>query len=76
MVGPMAGANVADSANMASPIGCFGLGKRVIMMVKAIGIRAPPANPWIARNTIICSRSVAKAQATEKTRNRIVVVRR
>jgi hypothetical protein len=47
-----------------------------MMMVNAIGIRTPPENPWTARSAIICSRFCAKAQAAEKVRNNIALVRR
>ena len=76
MVGPIAGAKVAESANRARPIGCLALGRRVMMMVKAIGISTPPEKPWMARSTIICCRSWAKAQAAEKARNRTALVSR
>ena len=56
MVGPIAGAKVAESANSASPTGCFGFGSKVMMMVNAIGISTPPVKPWIARSTIIWPR--------------------
>ena len=76
MVGPIAGAKVADSANSASPIGCFAFGSSVMISVKAIGISTPPVKPCMARSTIICGRSCAKAQATENTRNRTALVSR
>ena len=38
MVGPIAGAKVADIANSASPIGCFAFGSSVMMSVKAISV--------------------------------------
>ena len=76
MVGPIAGAKVADRANNASPIGCFALGRKVMMMVNAIGISTPPVKPWMARSTIIWPRFCAKAQAMENTRNRIALASR
>ncbi len=76
MVGPIAGAKVAERANSASPIGCFGFGSSVMISVNAIGISTPPVNPCIARNTIICGRFCAKAQATESSRNRTALVSR
>ena len=76
MVGPIAGANVADIANMASPIGCFDLGSIVRVMVNASGISTPPKKPCIARSTIICCRSWANAQATDITRNSTVFASR
>ena len=76
MVGPIAGAKVAEIANIASPIGCFAFGSSVMMSVKAIGISTPPVKPCTARSTIICGRSCAKAQAAENTRNRTALVRR
>ncbi len=76
MVGPIAGANVADTANSASPIGCLAFGSSVMISVKAIGISTPPVKPWIARSTIICGRSCASAQAAENTRNRMALVSR
>src|ERR1700747_644944 len=36
----------AETAKSARPIGCFALGSSVIMTVKAIGMRTPPAKPW------------------------------
>ena len=48
----------------------------VMMMVKAAGISTPPVKPWKARSTIICSRFCAKAQATEKARNRAALTSR
>ena len=76
MVGPIAGAKVAETANIASPIGCFAFGSSVMMSVKAIGISTPPLKPWMARSTIICGRSCASAQAAENTRNRTALVSR
>ena len=76
MVGPIAGANVADSANSASPIGCLGFGNSVMISVKAIGISTPPVKPWIARSTIICGRSRASAQAADSARNSTALVKR
>jgi len=76
MVGPIAGANVADTANSARPIGCLALGSSVMMSVNAIGISVPPVKPWTARSTIICDRSCAKAQATDSSRNSTALVRR
>jgi hypothetical protein len=48
----------------------------VMMMVNAIGIRTPPAKPWMARSTIISPRLLANAQATEKIRNSSVLASR
>ncbi|MGY4348287.1 hypothetical protein ACVWXM_004754 [Bradyrhizobium sp. GM7.3] len=76
MVGPIAGANVADSANSARPTGCLARGSNVMMSVNAIGISTPPVNPCTARSTIICGRSCANAQAADRTRNRTALVRR
>ncbi|MGY4296716.1 hypothetical protein ACVWXN_004811 [Bradyrhizobium sp. i1.4.4] len=76
MVGPIAGAKVAEIANSASPIGCFAFGSSVMMSVNAIGISTPPVKPCTARNTIICDRSCASAQAAENTRNNVALVRR
>ena len=76
MVGPIAGANVADSANSARPTGCFARGSSVMMSVKAIGISTPPVKPCTARSTIICGRSCASAQAADRTRNRTALVSR
>ena len=76
MVGPIAGAKVADKANMARPIGCLARGSMVMMMVKASGISTPPVKPWNARSTIISPRLCAKAQATEKSRNKAVLTSR
>ena len=70
MVGPIAGAKVTDSANIARPIGCCAFGSLVSTMVKAIGISTPPAKPCRPRMTIIEPRSWAKAQAMEKSGNR------
>ena len=67
MVGPIAGAKVTATANMARPIGCCAFGSLVRTMVKAIGISTPPAKPCRPRSTIIEPRSWAKAQAIEKT---------
>ncbi len=76
MVGPIAGAKVADTANSASPTACLAFGSSVMISVNAIGISTPPVKPWIARSTIICGRSCANAQAPENTRNRIALVSR
>ena len=70
MVGPIAGAKVTESANSARPIGCCGFGSLVSTMVKAIGIRMPPAKPCRPRMTIIEPRSWVKAQAIENSGNR------
>ena len=69
MVGPIAGAKVTDSANIASPIGCCGFGSLVSTSVNAIGISTPPAKPCRPRIAIIDGRSWVKAQATENTAN-------
>ena len=45
MVGPIAGAKVTASENMASPIGCCCFGSLVKTSVKAIGISTPPKKP-------------------------------
>jgi hypothetical protein len=76
MVGPIAGAKVADSANSASPIGCLAFGSSVMISVNAIGISTPPVKPCTARSAIICGRFCAKAHATESVKNRIALVRR
>ena len=70
MVGPIAGAKVTESANRASPIGCCALGSFVSTMVKAMGIRMPPAKPCRPRMTIMEPRSCVKAQAMENSANR------
>ncbi len=76
MVGPIAGAKVADTANSARPIGCLAFGSSVMIRVKAIGISTPPEKPCSARSTIICGRSCASAQAAENTRNSTALVSR
>ena len=76
IVGPIAGAKVAESAKSARPAGCFAFGNDVMMMVKAIGISTPPLKPWMARSTIICPRFCAAAQAAEKARNRTALLSR
>ena len=76
MVGPMAGANVAEMANSAWPIGCFAFGNNVMISVNARGISTPPVNPCTARSAIICGRFCASAQAAENTRKRTALVRR
>ena len=73
MVGPMAGAKVAASANIARPIGCWAFGSLVRIRVKAIGISTPPMKPWKPRSAIIWGRSAAKAQATEKTQEQCCI---
>ena len=45
MVGPIAGAKVTASENIASPIGCCAFGSLVNTSVKAIGISTPPKKP-------------------------------
>ena len=69
----MAGANVTDSAKMARPIGCCGFGSFVSTSVNAMGISTPPAKPCRPRIAIIEGRSWVKAQATEKTANRVAL---
>src|SRR6476659_5681392 len=76
IVGPIAGAKVAERANSASPIGCFAFGSNVMISVNAMGISTPPENPCTARNTIICGRFCANAQATESNRNSTALVSR
>ncbi len=76
MVGPIAGAKVADRANIARPTGCLLRGSMVMMMVKAAGISTPPVKPWNARSTIISPRFCANAQATENARNKAVLTSR
>ena len=66
MVGPIAGAKVTASANMARPIGCWPFGSLVKTSVNAIGISTPPKKPCRPRIAIIDGRSWVKAQATEK----------
>ena len=73
MVGPMAGAKVTASANMARPVGCCDFGRRVTTMVNAIGIRTPPAKPCRPRIAIIWPRLPAKAQAMENSTNASVL---
>jgi AcrR family transcriptional regulator len=51
-------------------MGCWAFGSRVSTMVKAIGIRIPPANPCSPRITIMEPRSWVKAQAMEPRRGR------
>jgi hypothetical protein len=67
----MAGAKVTESAKRARPIGCCALGSFVSTMVNAMGMRTPPAKPCRPRMTIIEPRSWVKAQAIEKSGNRI-----
>ena len=69
MVGPIAGAKVAVTAEPASPIGCFERGSMVMMMVKASGIMTPPAKPCRARSTIISPRLLAWPHSAENNRN-------
>ena len=69
MVGPIAGAKVTAMENSARPIGCCALGSLVSTMVKAIGIRMPPAKPCNPRMTIIEPRSWVNAQAIENSGN-------
>ena len=71
MVGPIAGAKVTASENIARPIGCCAFGSLVKTSVNAIGISTPPKKPWKARIAIIDGRSWVKAQATEKAANRL-----
>ena len=71
----MAGAKVTESANIARPTGCWAFGSFVSTMVKAIGIRTPPANPCRPRMAIIDPRSWVKAQAIENSGNRIPFAR-
>ncbi len=73
MVGPIAGAKVTATANMAKPMGCCAFGSLVSTAVKAIGIKTPPANPCNPRQTIIEPRSWAKEQPIENKANRIVL---
>ncbi len=76
MVGPIAGAKVAEIANSARPTGCLAFGSRVMIRVKAIGISTPPVKPCTARSTIICGRFCASAQAADRIRNSTALVRR
>ena len=73
MVGPIAGAKVTASANMARPVGCCAFGSRVATMVNAIGISTPPAKPCRPRIAIISPRLCAKAHAMEKTAKKNVL---
>ena len=45
MVGPIAGAKVTASENIARPIGCCAFGSLVNTSVNAIGISTPPKKP-------------------------------
>ena len=71
MVGPIAGAKVTASANIASPIGCWPFGSLVNTIVNAIGISTPPKKPCRPRIAIIDGRSWVKAQATENAANSV-----
>ena len=71
MVGPIAGANVTASENIARPIGCWPFGSLVKTSVKAIGISTPPKKPCRPRIAIIDGRSWVKAQATENAANSV-----
>ncbi len=75
-VGPIDGAKVAVTPNIAMPIICCDSGRRVRTMTTAVGTRAPPVKPWPARNTIIWLRFVDSAQAIEKPMNKSVFVAR
>ena len=76
MVGPIAGAKVADSANSARPTGCFAFGSSVMISVNAIGISTPPVKPWMARSTIICGRSARRRRRPKAARNSTALVSR
>ncbi len=75
-VGPMAGAKVAVSPNMAMPTACWLLGSRVRTITIAVGISTPPVKPCPARNRIIWLKDVESAQASEKAVNRMVFTAR
>ena len=57
MVGPIAGAKVTASENIASPIGCWVFGNLVKTSVNAIGISTPPKKPCRPRIAIIDGKS-------------------
>ncbi len=46
------------------------------MIVCAVGIIAPPANPWPMRPAIICGSVVESPHMTEKSMKRVVFVSR
>jgi hypothetical protein len=58
------------------PIGIWCGGRRVLTMVWAVGIMAPPANPWPIRPMIICVRLCDRPHMTENTVNSTVLVNR
>ena len=76
MVGPIAGAKVAVVAKPANPMARLDGGSIETMIVKASGISTPPKKPCKPRNRIISGRLVAWPQATDRTRNMIVLASR
>jgi hypothetical protein len=58
------------------PMGIWCGGSRVLTIVCAVGIMAPPANPWPMRPMIICGRLCEKPHMTEKIVKRIVLFNR
>ena len=69
-LGPTTGPSVAHTENIAMPITTLAGGNSRTINTKAMGISTPPKKPCRARNVTICPRLVAKAQPTEKARNR------
>ena len=76
IVGPMAGAKVAVRPKKVMPSACCDFGRRVRMMVTAVGIRTPPVNHCPARKTISWPSDVESAQAMEKATKRLVLTER
>ena len=65
----MTGPRMAVAPNMAVPIGCWLRGRRVAMMVCAVGIMAPPVMPWPTRPAIIMASDVDSPHSTENAVN-------
>ena len=69
MVGPIAGAKVAESANNARPIGCLACGSSVMMMREGDRDQHAAGETLHGAQHDHLRRFCAKAQATEKSRN-------
>ena len=75
-VGPIAGAKVAVTPNIARPIGCFDLDRQCKTIVIAVGMNTPPVKPCPARKTIISGRLVDSPHSIENSKNKTQLTRR
>ena len=59
---------------MTLPIGCWWRGRRVAMIVIAVGIIAPPVKPWPTRPMIIIGNVSEKPHSIEKPTKQVAAI--